>query len=55
MAPLHPSADIPYVGTQKDTYGLRFAHIHYTLAYDEVHSLYTQLVTLPFFHVELYS
>ena len=23
MAPLRPSADIPHVGTQKDTYGLR--------------------------------
>ena len=25
MAPLRPSANFPYVGTQKDTYGLRFA------------------------------
>ena len=25
MAPLRPSADFPYVGAQKDTYGLRFA------------------------------
>ena len=24
MAPLRPSAGIPHVGTQKDTYGLRF-------------------------------
>ena len=26
MAPLHLSADINYVGTQKDIYGLRVAH-----------------------------
>ena len=26
MEPLRPSADIPHVGTQKDIYGLRFAH-----------------------------
>ena len=25
MAPLHPSVNFPYVGTQKDTYGLRFS------------------------------
>ena len=25
MAPLHPSVDIRYVGTQKDIYGLRVA------------------------------
>ena len=25
MAPLRPSVDFPYVGAQKDTYGLRFA------------------------------
>ena len=48
MEPLRPSADIPQVGTQKDTYGLRFAQFHYTLVDDEIHSLYAQLVTLLF-------
>ena len=48
MAPLRLSADIPYVGTQKDIYGLRFAQG--TL--DEIfiiHSSPIQMVTLPFF------
>ena len=54
MSPLRLSADIPHVSTQKDTYGLRLAYFHYTLAHDEMHSLYTQLITLPFIHVEMY-
>ena len=48
MEPLRPSANIPYVGTQKDIYGLRFAQG--TL--DEfliIHSSPIQMVTLPFF------
>ena len=48
LEPLRPSADIPQVGTQKDTYGLRFAQFHYTLVDDEIHYLYAQLVTLLF-------
>ena len=52
LAPLRPSADIPQVGTQKDTYGLRFAQFHYTLVDDEIHYLYAQLVTLLFWDFE---
>ena len=51
LAPLRPSADIPQVGTQKDTYGLRFAQFHYTLVDDERHSLFIQLVTLLFWEL----
>ena len=54
MEPLYPSANIPHVGTQKDIYGLRFAHniIDWLTI---IHFSSIQLVTLPFFYVELYS
>ena len=48
MALLRPSADIPHVDTQKDIYGLRFAHntIDWLTI---IHSSSIQLVTLNFF------
>ena len=53
MEPFRPSADIPHVGTQKDIYGLRFSHN--TIDWiTTIHSSSIQLVTLPFYYVELY-
>ena len=55
MAPLRPSVNFPYVGTQKDTYGLRFAQNTIAWLIMEYISAFIQPVTLPFSHVRLYS
>ena len=55
MAPLRPSADIPHVGTQKDTYGLRLPifTIHW-LMMKYIPYTFSWLLC-QFCHVELYS
>ena len=44
MAPLHLSANISHVGTQKDIYGLRVAQKHYRWPYYELHLSSIQLI-----------
>ena len=48
MAPLHPSVDFPHVGTQKDTYGLRFSQNTIAWLIMEYISAFIHPVTLPF-------
>ena len=55
MAPLRPSVDFPYVGTQKDIYGLRFSQNTVAVLIMEYISAFALPVTLPFSHVNMYA
>ena len=55
MALLRPSADIPYVGTQKDILWIEGCLKHYIPTYYELHLSSIQLVIFTFRYVKFYT